>query len=307
MSVGNLQEMSVRDLFALQYFDDKFIGYPIVARFMFLEEFYGVDTGGYRLYYNLLYAIRNSKDYAETRFKKFQKLIKSFESEGYDKNSYIELFQNSVLFTGRHRIALALYNNLSTIPVEFVSKRMFIANFSIDWFFLKGFSLEEIQLLQDKSDELKEKFAVVFIGFLWAPALSYAENIFDVLRFFGKIIDTNDYRFSSLDQYHKFVSEIYSRKNLSDDKLKEIFQCFSDYEPRFISFKFKAPSQYFMNPKNYSPMSQTIDRVEFIIRDRYKKILCDTPDNAIILISENDLFSQHYENTLEKFKFALQM
>ncbi|MBU8907592.1 capsular polysaccharide export protein, LipB/KpsS family [Desertibacillus haloalkaliphilus] len=146
--------MNVRELISKQFNDDVFNRVDLIVRYLAIEDYYGKNNYGFKLYKKM--QKNRSKHIAKTylrRKRKFKELIESVEKQGLKKDSYVNLDSKSHLLDGSHRVACALYFNIDEIPIQFREKRKKI-DYSINWFKNNGFTEEEIKLILDKQTEL---------------------------------------------------------------------------------------------------------------------------------------------------------
>lgn len=143
--------IEVKELLQKQYDGISFSRYDIVVRLLAVKEYYGDNTFGWFLYRKMQNE-RIYEGYAELSVERFIQLIKSYEANGYDTVSEILVDKNLKLVDGSHRIALAIYYNLSYIKVRIVDEE--VANgFGIDWF-KKRFDTEDCKRLIDEYEKI---------------------------------------------------------------------------------------------------------------------------------------------------------
>ncbi|MDQ4679244.1 ParB N-terminal domain-containing protein, partial [Stenotrophomonas maltophilia group sp. RNC7] len=111
-----------------------------IVRYLAIEEYYGENNCGFRLYDKMQRA-RGQKIHDIDRFKE---LIKSIERNGFSKDSSILVDPNLQLVDGSHRLACALYFNLKRISINTQLQPVNI-EYSIDWFKDAGFTEEELE------------------------------------------------------------------------------------------------------------------------------------------------------------------
>lgn len=110
----------------------------VIIRYLAIENYYGKNNNGFELYNEMQKTrVKTNKKvpkYRDDNGIRFKKLIESFDKKGYDYKYPIQLNSQFALFDGAHRLALALYHNMSSVPVyiDFTEKET--PNYSLEWF-----------------------------------------------------------------------------------------------------------------------------------------------------------------------------
>ncbi|MBO4823437.1 MAG: N-acetylneuraminate synthase family protein [Clostridia bacterium] len=137
----------------------------LLIRYLAIENYYHLNNFGFK-YYNLMQARRveqkkiiprymlNNEDY-------FRKLIKSFEKHGFKKEFPIVVNKNLELVDGSHRLALALYHKIPTVPIVITDISVNLdCRYDLQWFIKEGFN-EMAEIIKIKHYELlKENLRV---------------------------------------------------------------------------------------------------------------------------------------------------
>lgn len=91
-------------------------------RYVAVEEYYGQNDFGKALY---IAANRWESDAAlQADLDRFDALIKSIETKGYDMKSIIYVDQNNNCFNGTHRLALCAWFGVEKIPAYIVKRQL---------------------------------------------------------------------------------------------------------------------------------------------------------------------------------------
>ena len=91
-------------------------------RYVAVEEYYGQNDFGKELY---ITANRWENDAAlQADLDRFDALIKSIETKGYDSKSIIYVDRNNNCFNGTHRLALCVWFGIEKIPAYAVKRRL---------------------------------------------------------------------------------------------------------------------------------------------------------------------------------------
>ena len=93
-----------------------------VLRYVAVENYYGENDFGRKLY---ITANRWGNEAAlQGDLDRFDKLIKSIETKGYDMNSIIYVDRNNNCFNGTHRLALCVWFGIEKIPAYIVKRQL---------------------------------------------------------------------------------------------------------------------------------------------------------------------------------------
>lgn len=141
----------VHKLLQLQYTDGKFCRYDIAVRLLAIEEYFGKNTFGMSLY-RKMQKQRVRPNYDEISEERFARLIMSWEKNGYDPDSEIIVDENFRLIDGAHRLALAIYYELSYIKVRVIDSKG-TTGFGEDWF-REYFEEEECRKIIDRLNQI---------------------------------------------------------------------------------------------------------------------------------------------------------
>ncbi|MBR6013356.1 MAG: hypothetical protein IK062_06200 [Selenomonadaceae bacterium] len=287
-----IRTVSIRDLVARQFFRGELNRYDIFVRYLAIEEYYGKNDFGFRLY-KKMQDKRIAEGYGEKAVEKFIELIKSYEIRGYDKSSAVQVGCNLALWDGSHRIAMGLYNNLQNITIEIHQEPTFY-DFKIDWFLKNDFSREEVKLIIDKADEVLEKNQIKFTGFLWGAAVPFSDEIFKDIEIFGEVKDIEKFSFKSRELYNHMQKIIYSADDIAPVKVDIKSEFLYPYDPEFIFFHFKPKKFYdHWRVKGMSglPMSCAVERVKSVVREKYKNKIDKYFHDIIIHVCDNQFQS----------------
>ena len=124
--------IDLRELLIQQYSKLDFNRYDIVVRLLAIEDYFGENDFGFDLY-RKMQDNRVRPGYAKTAVIRFQELIKSIKEYGYDENSEIIVDCNLRLIDGAHRVALAIYHNISKVKIRILKKSSDI-DYGLKWF-----------------------------------------------------------------------------------------------------------------------------------------------------------------------------
>ncbi|MGJ9385331.1 UDP-N-acetylglucosamine 2-epimerase [Salipaludibacillus sp. CF4.18] len=146
--------MKTKELLNKQMTSNHFNRVDIVIRYLAIEEYFGKNRVGFKLYRKMQKTRRNySPKKLALRENGYKRLIKSIEKKGFQSDSPVRVDSNMQLLDGSHRMACALFFNIEEVPVKRL-KRTLNVDYSIDWFKDQGFTKNEIRIIEEKLVEL---------------------------------------------------------------------------------------------------------------------------------------------------------
>lgn len=259
----------------------------IVVKYLAIENYYGKNDYGYRLYQTMQMArLKYNNLEAENALVRFQDLIRSFEANGFDRDSYIICDEQMKIMDGAHRTACALYFNLPFIQVKIVPRR-FECEFGKQWFWENQFKVEDIDKINDKYTELVQDREGM-IAVLWPSVSGYFEEI---TRELSRLIDIEqvvDQSFSDRSEFEDAVWKIYSVDDIADWKVQKKIEYMRKYgtQIRFIQFRLAKP-YYRLKVNTHLPLSMRLEGVKKIIRQRFEGKVNPYFFDIIIHIADN--------------------
>ncbi|MDR2207302.1 MAG: hypothetical protein LBE36_14220 [Flavobacteriaceae bacterium] len=275
-----------RELFFQQKKENKFNRYDIIVRYLAIENFYEKNDFGFDLYKKMqINRVGNGR--GEKSTEKFKELIYSYEKNGYDSSSEIELYADLHLIDGSHRIALALYHEIYEISCKVRSDVVNIF-YGIEWFIEKGFSVEEIKKIQEKYEEIVDNITVPFVCTLWSPVQNYFDEITEKLSLVTKVVDYRDYSFDDY-TYSAMVKGIYAVDDIADWKIDmkiDKMQSNAPKKMRMILLNIGNPV-FRLKSSNDSTLSSTCEVLKKMIRNAYKDKVENYFHDTIMHIGDN--------------------
>lgn len=299
LDIGKKTVAGVADIIYKSKNNDVFFRYDIIVRYLAIEYYHGKNDCGLNLYQKMQKA-RKGDDYSETSYHKFEKLIESFEENGYDQSSYIILGENFGIIDGSHRIAMAIYYGIRNIPVKILAATRNV-DYSIDWFMIHGFSSEEIDIIRNKASEIKEKVQAYFSCVIWAPAVFCAEDIIRDMSIFGNVLSVKRHVYTE-EGYQKVVRTIYSIDDIEDWKIdKKLEYMKNGRELVSVDLIIDNPT-FRIKDRSGMPISTKVERIKKTLRTRYKDRIEDYFFDIIIHIGDNYQQSDFMRHVLEESK-----
>lgn len=291
-------EIPINDLFLAQYYDGDYTKYKhmdAAVRLLAIEEYYGKNNYGFGLYRRM--QAGSGFDWTD----RFRNLIQSYEKNGYQEESNLELDQNLAIMDGSHRATLAYYHGK-----EFVNAKMFNCerdrNFDIDKFWKDGFSAEECHLIQERAEQILDCLNYEFVGVIWSPAYHLADDIINDMNQFEpddiEIAHYKDYKLERGDFVHIFKALYYTDildESGMDEKIRLIDGSMPEdtqvYPIRVYYLHINNP-RIGVNPKNGTPQSQVIKRLKSVFRTRFKDRVKNYQYDVLMHVSDNYLQSK---------------
>ena len=153
--VSKKKDISPLDLMKKQVYED---GSPnrldVSVRYMAVEDYFWENDYGFYLYRKMqTLRCQEADEAVDKRVNTYKRLIKSFDSNGYECDSYVRCYENDQLDDGAHRIACALYFGIKNITIEYMPK-VGTVDYGEDWFVAHDFTEKEIKLIKDKYLEI---------------------------------------------------------------------------------------------------------------------------------------------------------
>lgn len=290
----------VRELF-LQENECYFNRYDIIVRYLAIENFYNKNTCGFLLY-KKMQAMRISESWVEKSVERFVNLIKSYHSNGYDISSEIELDRNLKLIDGSHRISLALFHKQYRIYCK-IRPISINVSYGLGWFVENGFSMEEIEIIQNTYKEICQTISVPFTVTLWPPVQKYFDDILDRLRLFGDVIMYKDYIYDD-SSFGSMVRGVYSVSDMAKWKVEKKIAYMSPVsvkKVRVVILELDHP-KFCLKSTNNSALSISCERIKKIIRACYKDRIEGYIYDIIIHIGDNYYQNKHIRNIFETSK-----
>lgn len=295
------KKFAVRDLLFSQFADGEAVYYDVAVRLLAIEEYYGKNTIGYDLFSRL----QNNIVKGDFWIPRFEKLIQSFEANGYNKAMQIEVDENIQIIDGAGRLALAIYHNEEFVPVRF-HKSTIKREYNYNHLWELNYSREEIKLIHEKAIELLNKFKYSFVGVIWPSAYHLREEITKEINSHLKegqclplqyadcnVVKYVDMAYDEID-FRGFMRAMYFADNMTETVLQWKTQVMIECAPKDIEgYPVRLLYIDVLNPKmilndgNYSARSLQIANLKKVIRNRYKPRLERYEYDNILHVSDN--------------------
>jgi hypothetical protein len=136
---GNIFMDSIKTgkLLSKQNKDGVFQRYDIIAKYLFVKEFY--DSGKDASFDFPLYNRMAEANGRKGKFKSFLKLIKSFEKHGFKEEFPFIIKDNLYMCGGSHRMACCLWFDIKRVPIKFHDNPKKKSLFNEKWMAKHGF------------------------------------------------------------------------------------------------------------------------------------------------------------------------
>lgn len=278
----------VAELFFQHNSTHGFTRYDMIVRLLAIENYFGKNDYGFSFYRRMQIA-RIGQQKVEKAVERFLTLIKSYEKNGYDKNSKIILDKNLHLVDGSHRMAMAMFYHIPSITALVRPKEYYVF-YGIEWFRINGFTYDECKILVDKYEALKKCYATPFICTLWSPVAQYYDEITEKLQMFGEITEVHDFNYSDED-YAFYTRGIYHVDDIEKWKIEKKIEYMRASSPtchsiRMVAIKLENP-QFRLKTKTGKSLSKQCELIKKLIRDAYKKKVDQYFHDVVIHIGDN--------------------
>lgn len=277
-----------RELFFQENDATGFNRYDMIVRLLAIENSNGKNDFGWELYRKQQNA-RRAGDWQNAE-KRFRTLIDSYNQNGYDISSEVEIGYDLRLWDGSHRMALAMYHKQYQIACQVVPKCRNVY-YGVKWYIENGFSLKEITQIYERYTQLKEEIRVSFVCTLWAPIAPFYDEIIEQLKLICDVESYTDYSFDAYN-YAQMARKIYAVDDIEkwkiEKKIEYMRQNVSDNKWRIRVVKLRLDYPRFRRKDStQNTLSQECEDIKRIIRNCYKDKLPNYFHDIICHIGDN--------------------
>ncbi len=282
----------VRELFFQHNSERDFLRYDMIVRLLAVEDYFNKNNFGFD-FYKRMQANRVSKEWVDESVERFKNLIDSYQKDGYDETSEIELDNNLNLIDGSHRMALALYNEEGFISCKVRPFKLEV-NYGIEWFIVNGFTQEEIMILREKYKELHSKLIVPFTCTIWPPAQAYFEEISENLSLYGRVTEVEDFELTphNFKALTKGIYHVDDIENWKIEKKLQMMGCTESMKVRMVQLQLEEPS-FRLKQTNNKTLSKQCEVIKQVIRGAYKGKVDNYFHDTILHIGDNFYQNEH--------------
>ncbi len=295
------------DLFLSQYKDEYFNAVDIVVKYLAIENYYGLNNYGFKLYEKM-----QSKRINENWNERFVKLIQSFEKDGLKNMFPIETDINYSIHDGAHRLALALFFRITDICVKVYNIDKPRRPYDIDWFRENGFTQEDIIIIEDKLKELLNLTRNPYYCVLWPPTRNIFEKIEKEIELVEDGIELIGKKYLELkrNDFKKFMYDVYSTDDILPEKLdlkfKYLMQSLDKDKYDNEKLPLMVMNVLLENPdfklKSFTglPQSKKTMRIKSNIRNQNNNYVTDYHYDIIMHMTDNSIQNNDVEKILKK-------
>ena len=298
------QIYSVKDLILSQFIDGQCVFYDIAVRLLAIDQYYGKNKVGYDLYRRMQYV--SGFDWIP----RFQRLIQSYEQNGFQDDKPIEVDDKLILMDGAHRLTLALYHNIEILPaVIYQTTRE--RSWNYNWFWEMNYSREEIRMIHQRAIEMFNQCKYNYVGVIWPPAFHLRDEIINEINTYLQIgkypplqnTDCQVIRWVDMDlkklDFAGFLRAMYYTDVMNEEGIKWKLQSMAnslpegceDYNVRVFYLDVSNPD-ISRNIKNNTAQSRQIARIKKAIRSRFKNRVNNYEYDNLLHISDNYIQSK---------------
>lgn len=275
------------DLFGMQFdINGNMKRVDIAVKYYAIDSFMHLRQDGIEFYIDMQKKrLGIDDDAAREMWHCFRNLIESVKENGFDDSSYIVCGKNLLVMDGAHRIAVALYFGIESLPVKIVPQE-YVCNYGMDWFLKQGVTNYQLELLKNLVKYLRNKRRG-FWGIIWPPAINICNEIEnDIMTF------VNSYESKILDfrgnDIKAFVESVYSVDDIEMWKILEKEKHISGYGNMVKVLRFDIENPRFrLKDGSGLPISQEVERIKSFVRLKYKDRILDYYHDNILHITDN--------------------
>ena len=290
---------NVQELFMQQNKKNGYSRMDIIVRYLAIENYYGINGYGFELY-RKMQDKRIEQGYSELALEKFIQLIKSFQEQGYDKKSEILLDKNLKLLDGSHRIACALYFGIDKLACK-VYEEAIEVSYGMEWFIKNGFTLEEIDSIKSKYEELMDKCLQPISLILWPPVAPYFDEILEKVSYLCDRIENVRVIDYPEQIFERVVHAIYHVDDVSVSKIAKKIQYMKKWDKRIcVADIYMEEPKFRRKGLNGNTISSRGEVIKNCIRTSYKEIIEDYFHDIIIHTADNYEQSQYINEIIEE-------
>lgn len=313
----NCKNIRTDDILLMQMKGSEFRRLDIIVRILFIEQYFGKNDIGFRLYSEMQNKRSDGQNTGANE--RFIELIKSFQSNSYDKTSTIEVDQNLQLYDGSHRIALCEYFNVDEVSIRILPEDDKV-EYSIDWFISHDFGYSDIEAILLKAKEVSDSIKPTTMSFIVWPALfPFLDSVRKDLSFYGKIVEEKIYKYRNFEEFSNIVRLIYSCDDISVERIEEKLSHMKGQCPQICEISLRVDEiNYRIKSASNFPISITGERIKRVIRSKYENkvknyyfdILFHSSDNLeqckyIGKILESDIEMNDILSVVSKFDYVI--
>lgn len=270
-------------LLSQEYKKNTFCRYDTIARLITIEYFSENREDAFQLY-NKMQSARGVLDGYEYRFKN---LLDSIKRTNLRVENSIEVGKDGHLLDGSHRLAIALYLNISLITCRLNPIHRGVVDYRLDWFYKNGFSKEECAMLEERRDRLFWEKGLFFPVILWPTVSEYYDEIERDISENYRIVSTNRYFYND-NEFESIIRAIYAIDDIEKWKIDKKLSGMKKYNNKIMIIWIEFPNpKYRKKGLNNAYISTTGEQLKSRIRNKYKgrvvgyfyDIICHTGDN----------------------------
>lgn len=284
--------IDLRELLMQQHENLVFNRYDILVRLLAVEAYYGKNDFGFNLY-ERMQNNRVYEGYAESAVKRFEQLIASVEKHGYDRMSEIIVDINLRLIDGSHRLALAIYHNISQVKIR-VLKRIEEIHYGMEWFF-KCFNESGCDILREQYKAISAGWRYPIKGIIWPAANAYFDEITEMISNSYEVDHLEDFELPQ-EIFDRFVHGVYHVDDIAEWKVESKIEHFgtrSIYRVRMMDIYVPFPD--FRIKRTGTTISRQGERLKKLIREEYQSKVENYFHDIIFHTADNYAQSEYIE------------
>lgn len=295
----NTITIDIRELLVQQFFGGggNFSRLDIIVRLLAAEDYYTDNGYGFCLY-RKMQNLRVKQGYAVNAERRYRALMESVDKNGYDRESEIIVDKNLHLLDGSHRIALAIYHEVPCVKIRILNREKEV-QYGIEWF-SQNFSMDECKILEDKLEEISQKWFCPMKGIIWPPVSKCFSEVTALIdREFG-VSSYMDYEMPQ-EIFTRFVRGVYHIDDIADWKIEaklEHMKSKDSYRVRVVDINMRYPD--FRVKWSGKTISVEGEKLKKLIRDSYRGMVERYFYDIVFHTSDNYWQSEYIQALTDK-------
>ncbi|MCR4754401.1 MAG: hypothetical protein K5868_02605 [Lachnospiraceae bacterium] len=299
--------ISISDLIRCQIINGEYHSYDLSVRYKVINEILNKVDNNQQLWVSIYEKLQlKSSNLSWTN--RFVKLIESVQENGMNEDVFVTVNDKMIIMDGAHRLMLAMSMGEEYINIR-MYKREYYRPWNKEWFWSRGFSSQECNMIWKATEEMFYKLSYPFYIVVFPSVLSRFDDICKELKEYDpKNIIVDSYRDFKLSEwsfkgivkalyYEDVISEVDLEKKIANLIATSEIQD-NSYGIRVIKCSVREPD-FVVRKETMLPQSMTMKRMKLVFRERYKQYVSRYIYDVVIHSSDNYIQSKLTESIFE--------
>lgn len=286
-------KISTSILLGNHFIKNEFCRYDIILRYLTVKS-----LEEQRFDYIEKYRKMQKERVDRETFYQFASLLESIKKNGFANKYPITVNKNGMIIDGSHRLATALYYNISEVPIKIINSKKNVY-YGLKWF--------KSRFNETDLDNLEKTLNYLFlINGLWFPVILWptVEQFFDeIVRFVNQKYKVKCYYKLKLEaDFSEFVKKIYEADDIESWEIEKQI-CSLNRFSTYVSVAFIeiCSPNYQFNSKSYKPVSKTCELIKKEINNNFKSKVDGFFYDAICHIGYSPDYNKNILKILNKY------